>query len=179
VRLLKAGTVSWVFRVGMGEPVLDPEKIPFRGVTVSTPVVGFLLPTSQGTLNVTVTSMGNPHCSTFVTDFGALDWQSAGREIENSRLFPKRTNVEFVRVHSRHEVEVRFWERGVGPTASSGTGSCGAVVACVLNGLTDRKVRVRTLAGALEVSWLKNGEVTLTGPVERIADGVYFYRGQE
>ncbi len=179
VRSVKRSSGSWVFRVGMGRPILDPQKIPFSADKVSTPVVGLLLPTSQGTLPVTVTSMGNPHCSTFVRDFDRIDWRAAGSEIENSGLFPKRTNVEFVKVHSRGEIEVRFWERGVGQTASSGTGSCGAVVACILNGLTDRKVRVRTLAGILEVKWPKNGEITLTGPVELIAHGTYFYRGQE
>jgi diaminopimelate epimerase len=179
VRLLKGGSGSWLFRVGMGKPILDPEKIPFSVVQVPPPVVGFLLPTSQGALPVTATSMGNPHCSTFVQDFDAVDWRAIGSEIENNGLFPKRTNVEFVKIHSRNTIEVRFWERGVGQTASSGTGSCAAVVACVLNGHTDRKVRVRTLAGILEVSWPKNGEVTLTGPVERVANGVYFYHGQK
>jgi diaminopimelate epimerase len=121
--------------------------------------------------------MGNPHCSTFVQDLDAVDWRAIGSEIENSRLFPKRTNVEFVKVRSRSEIEVRFWERGVGQTASSGTGSCAAVVASILNGFTDRKVHVRTLAGILEVGWPKDREVTLTGPVERVADGMYFYPG--
>ena len=128
---------------------------------------------------MTVSSIGNPHCSTFVANFEGIDWRAVGQEIENSGLFPKRTNVEFIKVHSRNEIEVRFWERGVGQTASSGTGSCGAVVACVLNGLTDRKVRVRTLTGILEVSWPKNGEVTLRGPAELISQGVYFYLGRE
>ena len=57
---------------------------------------------------------------------------------------------------------------------SSGTGSCGAVVACILNGFTRRAVRVRTLAGTLEVAWPKEGEVLLSGPAELIADGVYY-----
>jgi diaminopimelate epimerase len=175
VRSEKAGSGTWVFRVGMGEPIVEPRKIPFGAPKVATPVVGFLLPTSQGTLPVTVTSMGNPHCSTFVADFDGIDWQAAGNEIEKSQLFPKRTNVEFIKVRSRNEIEVRFWERGVGQTASSGTGSCGAVVACVLNGLTDRQVRVRTVGGILEVNWPRNGEVTLTGSVELISHGVYFY----
>ena len=178
VRLVKRTSDAWVFHVGMGKPILNPEEIPFRAIEVPTPVVGFLLATSRGTLPVTVTSMGNPHCSTFVQDFDAVDWRAIGSEIENSRMFPKRTNVEFVKVDSRKSIEVRFWERGVGQTASSGTGSCAAVVACILNALTDRKVRVRTQVGTLDVNWPKNGEVTLTGPVERVADGVYFYHGQ-
>jgi diaminopimelate epimerase len=178
VRLVKRSRTGWVFRVGMGMPVLIPEEIPFSAAGAPAPVVGFLLATSRGTIPVTVTSMGNPHCSTFIQDFDAVDWQTSGSEIENSGLFPKRTNVEFVKVHSRNKIEVRFWERGVGQTASSGTGSCAAVVACILNGLTDRKVQVRTLAGTLDVSWPKNGEVTLTGPVERVANGVYFCHNQ-
>jgi diaminopimelate epimerase len=179
VRLVKGGRGAWVFRVGMGTPILDPKEIPFSAVEVPAPVVGFLLATSRKTLPVTVTSMGNPHCSTFVQDFDAVDWRAIGSEVENSGMFPKRTNVEFIKVHSRNRVEVRFWERGVGQTASSGTGSCAAVVASVLNGLTDRKVEVCTLAGTLDVTWPRNGEVTLTGPVERIANGVYFDGGRD
>jgi len=206
----KGGEGKWLFRVAMGAPVLEPAKIPFKAGAVTAPVKGYALPTAYGVLPVTVTSMGNPHCSIFVKDFGAAvargaglggnrigaalvvthgrpqgpplqkahadDWEGLGREIETHPLFPNRTNVEFVRVISRHEIEVRFWERGVGPTMSSGTGSCAAAVASILNGLTDRQVRVRTEAGSLQVEWPENGEVVLTGPVERIANGTYDYR---
>jgi diaminopimelate epimerase len=178
VRLVKSSRGTWIFRVGMGKPVLIPQDIPFSAVGVPAPVVRFLLATSRGPIPVTVTSMGNPHCSTFVQDLNSVDWQAIGSEIENSGMFPKQTNVEFVKVDSRNRIEVRFWERGVGQTASSGTGSCAAVVACILNGLTDRKVQVRTLGGMLDVNWPTNGEVTLTGPVQRVANGVYFDRGR-
>src|SRR5204863_7225792 len=118
---------------------------------------------------------GIPECTVFVGDFDGLDWAQVGREIETSELFPNRTNVEIVKVISRNEIEVRIWERGVGKTQSSGTGSCAAAVACVLNGLTGRKVRVQTLAGSLEVAWPEGREVTLTGPVELIARGTYYF----
>ncbi|MBI1939931.1 MAG: diaminopimelate epimerase, partial [Acidobacteria bacterium] len=104
---------KWTFRVSMGVPILDPRKIPFQGVKGRAPVVGFQLPTHRGILPVTVTSMGNPHCSVFVADFEKIGWARLGREIENNPLFPKRTNVEFVKVISRKEIAVRFWERGV------------------------------------------------------------------
>jgi len=175
LRVVKAEKQSWVFCVGMGEPVFDPRKIPFKARDCSSPVVNFPLPARDATVRVTVTSMGNPHCTVFLADFDSIDWADLGREIETSALFPNRTNVEFVRVISRNEIEVRFWERGVGKTQSSGTGSCAAVVACVLNGRTSRKVRVRTLAGALDVAWPKGKEVTLTGPVELIARGTYYF----
>ena len=174
--LVKFENGKWVFQVDMGAPILDPAKIPFDAGESSAPIVGALLRTYRGMLPITVTSMGNPHCTVFVADFAAIHWASLGREIEESALFPNRTNVEFVKVISRREIEARFWERGVGETMSSGTGSCGAVVACILNGLTARKVRVRTLAGNLEVEWPAQGEVKLTGPAELIARGAFHYR---
>jgi diaminopimelate epimerase len=198
---------KWLFRVGMGAPVLEPAQIPFKAMNFPAPVKGFPLHTQGGELPVTVTSMGNPHCSIFVKDFEnidaapvpraagtvlaalraaeslgsetlryPLDWESLGREIETNPLFPNRTNVEFVKVISRKEIEVRVWERGVGHTLSSGTGSCAATVASILNGLTGREVRVQTQAGSLLVAWPEDGEIILTGPVERIAQGTYNYR---
>jgi len=169
----KARSGVWVFRVAMGEPLLDPAKIPFQPANVVWPVVRFPLPTQAGELPVTVTSMGNPHCSVFVADFETTDWKRLGQEIEPMEHFPNRTNVEFVRLISKDEIEARFWERGVGHTLSSGTGSCGAAVAAILNGLTDRQVRVRTEAGILEVDWPEGGGVYLTGPVERVMKGIY------
>lgn len=166
----------WAFRVRMGAPILTPAKIPFKGRGKRHPILAYPLRTQRGALPVTVTSMGNPHCTIFVSDFVGIDWETLGKEIERHSLFPHRTNVEFVKILSRNEIEVRFWERGVGQTMSSGTGSCAAVVAAILNGLTERKVRVRTLAGSMEVHWPKNGEVILTGPVEHIAAGHYLYR---
>jgi len=165
---------KWRFRVNMGRPILDSENIPFLAGKHPSPVIGYPIRTSHGVLAATITSMGNPHCSIFVEEFSSTPWENAGREIEGSPLFPNRTNVEFIRVLSKTEIEVRYWERGVGKTMSSGTGSCGAAVACILNGFTRRSVRVRTLAGVLEVEWPEDKEVLLSGPAELIADGVYY-----
>ena len=162
-----------LFQVQMGEPVFDAEKIPFRAGNVQAPIVSYPLPTSLGAREVTVTSMGNPHCTMFVKSFDEFDWRALGREIENHPLFPNRTNVEFVRVVRPTEIEVRFWERGVGETASSGTGSLAAVVASRLNDLTTNAVRVKTPGGELRVRWGASRRVFLTGPVRRIASGTY------
>ncbi|MGH9765659.1 MAG: diaminopimelate epimerase, partial [Blastocatellia bacterium] len=91
--------------------------------------------------------------------------------VERHPLFPNRTNVEFVRVISSEEIEVRFWERGVGRTLSSGTGSCAASIASALNGFTSRNVVVRTLGGVLKVHWLEDGSVSLTGGTQVIYEG--------
>jgi len=169
----RSGEGKWMFRVRMGKPILAAPQIPFTPAETPSPILRFPLATHRGSLPVTITSMGNPHCSVPVADFESIDWRRLGREIEHDEHFPNRTNVEFVRLVSRDEIEVRFWERGVGHTMSSGTGSCAATVAAILNGLTDRRVRVRTEAGTMEVAWPQDGEVTLTGPVVRVMSGKY------
>jgi len=174
---IKARKGELMFRVQMGAPILTAAQIPFQPPDTAFPILRFPLKTHNGDLPVTVTSMGNPHCSVFVADFSTVDWQELGREIECNAHFPNRTNVEFVRLVSQNEIDVRFWERGVGHTRSSGTGSCGAAVAAILNGLTDRRVHVRTEAGVLEVEWPEEGEVTLTGPAAKVMSGTYSYAG--
>jgi diaminopimelate epimerase len=177
LHLLKGGNEKYAFRVSMGAPILEAARIPFRPFTHKSPVIGFPLRTRAGIVRATVTSMGNPHCSVFVRNFESMDWQALGRELERDRHFPNHTNVEFVRVISRHHIEVRFWERGVGFTQSSGTGSCGATVASILNGFTECKVTAQTLAGNLEIVWPEGGGIFLTGPAERIAEGRFYFSG--
>jgi diaminopimelate epimerase len=165
-----------LFRVNMGKPSLRPAEIPFTGPGAKTPVKAYPLRVSAGAQEVTVISIGNPHCSVFVANFADLDWRALGREIEHHSLFPRRTNVEFVRVLSRREIEVRFWERGVGETASSGTGSSAAAVAAALNELTGRKVQVKARGGTLEVNWGGSGSVYLIGPARVVSSGCCEYR---
>jgi diaminopimelate epimerase len=171
----KSSDGKWMFRVRMGAPILTAAAIPFKPADAASPLLRFPLTTFMGNLPVTITSMGNPHCSVFVADFETVDWLRLGREIEQNEHFPNRTNVEFVRLLAKDEIEVRFWERGVGHTMSSGTGSCAAAVAAILNGLTGRRVRVRTEAGTLVVAWPENGEIMLDGPAVRVMSGSYYY----
>ena len=86
--------------------------------------------------------------------------------------FPDRTNVEFVRVINRDQIEVRFWERGVGETLASGTGACGAALAAMINELTGRRVKVTTAAGELFVEWRDDGLILQTGAARVV------YRGE-
>ena len=173
VQTVKAGEGKWTFRVKMGAPILEAARIPFSPPETLSPVLRFPLETQRGVLPVTVTSMGNPHCSVMVPDFESLDWRRLGKEIERNKQFPNRTNVEFVRLVSAQAIEVRFWERGVGHTLSSGTGSCAAAVTAILNGLTEHRVQVQTEAGTLEVEWPQDGDVTLSGPAEKVMSGTF------
>jgi len=118
-------------------------------------------------------SIGNPHCGIFFDRFPArIEWQQLGYEIEFHPFFPKRINIEFIRVLNRTEIEVLFWERGVGETLSSGSGACAAAVASILKDLTERKVNVKTTMGALVVEWEKE-KIYQTGPSQIVFDGNY------
>jgi len=161
-------------RIGLGAPRLASKDVPFDDGGIHDRIVDYPLSTYHRTFPVTCISMGNPHCSLF---FDVLpspgEWRGLGAELETHPFFPNRTNVEFVRVVGRDEIEVRFWERGVGETLASGTGSAAAAVASVLKGLTDRAVTVRTAMGSLKVEWPEGGEVLQTGPAEVVFSGDY------
>jgi len=161
-------------RIGLGAPRLASKDIPFDDGRVHDRVLDYPLSVIHRTFPVTCVSMGNPHCSLF---FDALpshgEWRGIGAEIESHPFFPNRANVEFIRVVSRDEIEVLFWERGVGETLASGTGSAAAAVASMLKGLVDRAVKVRTAMGSLKVEWLEGGDVFQTGPAEVVFSGDY------
>lgn len=161
-------------RVSLGPPVLAAAEIPFDDGQTHDRVLDYPLTVVRRRFPVTCVSMGNPHCSLFVDDFpSGVEMSGIGSEIEGHPFFPRRTNVEFVRVLGRSEIEVRFWERGVGETLASGTGSAAAAVAAILKGLVDRTVTVRTALGGLRVEWPEGGAVLQTGPAEVAFTGDY------
>jgi diaminopimelate epimerase len=139
-----------IIRIDIGVPVLESTKVPFDDGRRLDRIIDYPLTINGKLLLVTVVSMGNPHCGVFVDRFPArIEWHATGREIEIHPFFPNRTNVEFIRVLGRGEIEVLFWERGVGETLSSGSGSCGAAVSAMLKGYVDRKVKVKASLGRL------------------------------
>ena len=161
-------------KIGLGVPRLASKDIPFHDGRPRDRVVDLPLSVNLNTHQITCVSMGNPHCALFFDRLPArMEWHRIGDEIESHPFFPKRTNVEFIRVISRDEIEVLFWERGVGETLASGTGSAAAAVASMLKGLTDRVVTVRTAQGSLKVEWPEGGEVLQTGPAEVVFSGDY------
>jgi diaminopimelate epimerase len=159
-----------VFETEMGKPRFHSSEIPINLPVSLDRVIRQPLEILGQTVEITATSMGNPHCSIFVEGF-ELDWRRLGATIEVHEAFPDRTNVEFIRVVNRHEIEVRFWERGCGETLASGTGSCGAALASMLNDLTERKVKVVTAAGELIVEWRADNSVVQTGEACAVFSG--------
>ena len=173
-RLIECGSSSWTFRSTLGAPDFSPRSIPFRGSPQPERVVGHQLEVEGLAVSVTAFSMGNPQCQVFVEDLPEGDlFQRLGSGLEKHPDFPDRTNVGFVKVEDRHRLRLKIWERGVGPTLSSGTGSCAAAVAAIVNGRAESPLSVRTESGQQEVEWRQGGEVQLTGKADFIAEVLY------
>ena len=158
-------------RVDMGEPRLKRSEIPMVGEPADQPVVGELLEVDGEGVYVTCVSMGNPHCVQFVDDVGAAPVTQLGPKIERHPLFPARTNVEFVQIVDRGQVKMRVWERGTGETLACGTGASATCVACALNDLADRTVRVHLRGGTLTIEWAGDNHVYMTGPAAEVYTG--------
>jgi len=157
-------------RVNMGPPRLSREEIPMNGTPVAQ-VVAEELTVLDKTFKITCVSMGNPHCIIYVDDVDNFPVATYGPLIENHQLFPRRTNVEFIQIISRTEVKQRTWERGAGETLACGTGASAVCVAGVLNNLTDRKILNHLAGGDLELEWVENGPVFMTGPATEVFSG--------
>jgi diaminopimelate epimerase len=160
-------------KIDMGVPKFGSKDIPFDDGAVYDQIIDYPLAISRETYPITLVSMGNPHCDIFFDRFPArIEWHQMGYELEFHPFFPKRINIEFIRVLNRTEIEVLFWERGVGETLSSGSGSCAAAVASILKNLTDKKVAVRTSMGQRMVEW-DSEKVYQTGPAKIVFQGDY------
>jgi diaminopimelate epimerase len=154
--LTASSGTRYEFETAMGEPQIGGEVI-------------LALPTRQ--VRAISISMGNPHLSIFVAGFSS-SWQAEAAEIVRHANFPQGVNIEFVKIADDHNIEVRFFERGVGETQSSGTGSCAAAVAAIFASKAASPVRVHATGGTQSVRWEQ--EVFLRGPAQLVAQGEYF-----
>ncbi|CAB3772916.1 diaminopimelate epimerase [Burkholderia sp. MSh2] len=119
-------------------------------------------------LRINAVSMGNPHCVVFLDDVSSEQARLLGPQIERHALFPRRTNVQFVKVLDRHNLRIEIWERGAGYTLSSGTSSCAAAAVSRLHGFCEADVVVHTAGGRLRVRIGDDWQVVMQGAVQRI-----------
>ncbi len=157
--------------VDMGVPRLNAHSIPIlseKDLVINDPIE-----VQEKNYRMTGISMGNPHAVIFLEEINGISLEETGRELEFHPRFPERANIEFCHVTARNRMEIRVWERGVGETLACGTGACAAVVASVLNDLTDEEVIVKLLGGELSVRWdRKVNHVFLEGSAVKVFDGV-------
>ncbi len=166
--------VPWLERdgqvtVNMGAPVFEPAQVPFDA---SERALTYPLKLDINTIEINVLSMGNPHAVQIVPDVETAPVGREGPEIERHARFPQRVNAGYMQVVSRNQIRLRVYERGAGETLSCGTGACAAVVAGVMCGLLDSRVRVTTRGGDLVISWAGEGQpVLMTGPAVTVFEG--------
>lgn len=160
-RVISSDRATFEIESGMGVPRVIPRAIVVDGV---------------GTVEGAMVNVGNPHYVLFVDtpDFSAhgLPWQELGAKISTSPLFPHGTNVEFVRVETPEQISFRIYERGCGPTTSSGTGTCASSTAAIAIRGAARELTAVAEGGAQRVVWPANeAQMMLTGPAEIICVG--------
>lgn len=160
-RVLSSEGANFEIESGMGVPRVMPRSIVVEGV---------------GVVEGAMVNVGNPHYVLFVDtpDFSThgLPWQELGAKISTSPLFPHGTNVEFVRIESEAEIAFRIYERGCGPTTSSGTGTCASSSAAIAIKGVSRELTAIAEGGSQRVVWPSNeSQMMLTGPAEIICIG--------
>lgn len=161
--------------VDMGEPILEPSKIPV--LLEGDEIVNRETEIKGKKYKITAVSMGNPHAVVFCDDVKSLNLEKIGPDFEFSPIFPEQVNTEFIRVIDGENLEMRVWERGSGETFACGTGACAAVCAAVLNGFCkrDTPVTVHLKCGNLIIKYADDGHIYMEGAAEKVYDGVYEY----
>jgi diaminopimelate epimerase len=157
-------------RVDMGEPILQAVSIPCT--LPGDPPVDVPLTVGGASLRVCCVSVGNPHCITFVDAITDEMVKGLGHAVEIHPAFPRKTNVEFVRVNNPGDVTIRVWERGTGETMACGTGACAVAVAGLLSSRTQRQITAHLPGGDLHLHWAaSDNHVYLTGPAVEVFNG--------
>jgi diaminopimelate epimerase len=156
-------------RVDMGEPILEAAKIPTT--LAGNPPTDAEVVVEGEAFAFTCVSMGNPHAVAFVEEITDRLVHQVGPRVETHAAFPKRVNVEFVRVNGRSDAHMRVWERGSGETLACGTGACAVAVAGALTGRLDRKATIHLLGGDLDIEWGPDNHVYKTGPAVEVFSG--------
>lgn len=160
--IVKEKETPWWIETGMGVPRVMPRTIKIAGVTG--PIEGLMV------------NVGNPHFVIFPEheDFGShgMSWQELGAKVAVDPIFKFGTNVEFVRVLKKDEIAFRIYERGCGPTTSSGTGTCASAAAAMTLRGAARSLTAVAEGGTQEVVWPETtAEMLLTGPAEIVCTG--------
>ena len=162
-------------RVNMGKPIFNIKEL------INTEKEQFLrekINIDGKEIEISYIFMGTDHSVIFVNDFSDYDIDEIGKKIENyTDLFPKKVNVNFVKVYDRKRMEVITWERGAGRTLACGTGATASAVLAGTFGFVDNKVNVKVPGGQLVIEY-EGGEnnAFMTGPSEKIAEGLYKFQ---
>ncbi len=167
---LENGEVSNI-SVNMGYPSFNPHTVPV--ITEKSFFLNEDIIVDKETFKTTCVSMGNPHAVVFTKYINSLKLQKIGPSFECHRLFPERTNVEFVEKLNEKKVKMRIWERGTGETLSCGSGACASVAAGVMAGELRKNTPIEVIqkGGSLNVEYNDQEGIILSGPAEKVYEG--------
>ena len=168
--IVKNDEVSAV-KVDMGEPCFESHRIP---VTIEKNIVkDYPIEIEGNTYSVTALSMGNPHAVIFIDeDLANYPVHKIGPLLEKHPIFPQKANIEFARVITPDQIQMRVWERGAGETLACGTGACATLVAATLSGRINNIATLQLIGGKLQIEWnKKNNHIYMTGPAVTVYEG--------
>ena len=158
--------------VDMGEPALQPGKVPFVAEHPQIKYTLSLGPNHLDTFSISALNVGNPHAVITVPAADSAPVLEVGALIESHPRFPEGVNVGFMEIVSRKKIKLRVFERGVGETKACGSGACAAVVAGRLQDVLDDTVDVQLTGGHLSVTWGGNNDtIKMTGPACKVYEG--------
>ena len=161
-----------VVSVDMGTVSFDSRAIPVEGPERE--VINEKMKVSGRIVEFCAASIGNPHCVVLETEISTAEAKEIGPLIENEPRFPNRTNVQFMKILDRSNIQIEIWERGAGYTLASGSSSSAAAAVAYRLGLCDSQIRVHMPGGKIKIKIAEDFAVSMTGPVTRVAEGVIY-----
>lgn len=165
-RILSRGkTVS----VEMGQVSFQSSQIPVAGP--SRDVINETLVLDGQEIKFCAASIGNPHCVILQQEVSEKEARKWGPQIEIDPLFPNRTNVQFMKILDRSNIQIEIWERGAGYTLASGSSSSAAAAVARRLGYCDAQIAVHMPGGKIDITISEDFAISMTGPVTRIAEG--------
>ncbi|SNC58469.1 diaminopimelate epimerase [Sodalis endosymbiont of Henestaris halophilus] len=172
VRMILTVTDDDMVRVNVGEPIFDPQQIPFCAAKTEK---NYLIRVAEQKVMCGVVSVGNPHCVIVVDSIENAPVLMLGPILESHELFPERANIGFMQVLNREHIRLRVYERGAGETQACGSGACAAVAVGILQGLLAEQVQVELPGGLIFISWRGPGHpLYMNGPATHIYDGFIY-----
>lgn len=161
--------------VEMGQVRFNSKDIPVSGPDRE--VLNEELTVERADFRISAATIGNPHCIVHCDHISMEDALRWGPLIEKHALFPKHTNVQFLKTIDANNIQIQIWERGAGYTLASGTSSCAAAAVAHRLGWCEQDIAVHAPGGVLKVSLSGEFYATLEGPVTKVFEGVTFEEG--
>jgi len=156
--------------VDMGKVSFDSLKIPVKGPPRE--VLNESINILDQDLTFCAATIGNPHCIILCNEISPEETQRLGPVIEKENRFPNRTNVQFMKILDRGNIQIEIWERGAGYTLSSGSSSSAAAAVAHKLGLCDSHINVHMPGGKIDIIISSDFSVSMSGPVTKVCEGI-------